>query len=149
MSNPKRFDDVHPPKDGNGKINPLMSNKEETTVKIKSIRTLMISLAAIGFFAGGASASRLTAGQLAEAGFDCFEAGPSNWTHCLNLQKFGKPAVRVLVFSEDGSEFLGTEQLLREDIYAGQPCPQDGLGSWDSEAVPGYFACHHFSTGHH
>lgn len=57
----------------------------------------------------------------------------------------------TLLLASGGSVQAGltAEQLLRTDLYAGQPCPQDGLGSWDSEAVPGYFACHHFSTGHH
>ncbi len=106
----------------------------------------MVSLVAIGLLASGNAAADLTADKLSRAGFDCFQAGPHNWTHCLNLQKFGKPAVRVLVFSTDGDVFLGTEQLLREDRYRGQPCPQDGLDMWDGEAVPGYFACHHFET---
>ena len=119
-------------------------------MKVRRITTLMVSLAVIGLFASGANAGGLTSNQLSEAGVDCFNAGPNDWIHCLSLQKFGKPAVPVLVFTEDGSEFLGTEQLLREDIYirGGPPCPQDGLESWDSESVPGYFACHHFETGH-
>ena len=121
-------------------------------MKVRRITTLMVSLAVIGLFASGANAGGLTSNQLSEAGFDCFNAGPitTNWIHCLNLQQFDKPAVRVLVFTEDGSEFLGTEQLLRKDIYdrGRPPCPQDGLGSWDSESVEGYFACHHFETGH-
>jgi len=118
-------------------------------MNVRRIMTLMVSLAAVSSFTGGANAGGLTADQLAQAGYLCFNAGPSNWTHCLLEKKLGGRVVPVKVFSEDGSEFLGTEQLLRADIYAGQPCPPDGLGLWDSEAVPGYFACHHFSTGHH
>lgn len=112
--------------------------------------TIMVSLATIGLFASGANAGGLTAEQLTRAGYTCFNAGPisTNWMHCLLERKFGQRVIPVKVFSEDGNEFLGTEQLLREDIYAGQPCPQDGLDQWDSLAVPGYFACHHFETGH-
>ena len=115
-------------------------------MKIRSVTMTMVSLVAIGLLASGNATAGLTAEQLSRAGFDCFPAGPNLWTHCLNLQKFGKPAVRVLVFSTEGDVFLGTEQLLRADRYRGQPCPQDGLDMWDSEAVSGYFACHHFET---
>ena len=68
-----------------------------------------------------------TASQMLDAGYICFPAGPANWTHCLNPRLLGNPAVSVKVFSVDGSEFLGTEQLMRYDIYSGQPCPQDDL----------------------
>jgi hypothetical protein len=90
-----------------------------------------------------------TADKLADLGYLCFNAGPSNWTHCLREDKFGHPAVPIKVFSEDGSEFKGTEQLLRYDVYHGQPCPQDDLDQWDFLVDPPYFACHEFYTGHH
>ena len=111
----------------------------------------MISLVAIGLFASSAGAGDLTAEQLSRAGFDCFNAGPSNWVHCTNFRQLGKPAVRVLVFSEDGGTFLGTEQLLRPDIYlrGSPPCPQDGADMWDFNEDVQYYACHHFDTGHH
>lgn len=118
-------------------------------MNVKNITTVIVSLAAIGLFASSAVAGGLTAEQLTRAGYDCFPAGPSNWMHCLLGRKLGQQVIPVKVFSVDGNEFLGTEHLLREDIYAGQPCPQDGLDSWDPLAVPGYFACHHFATGHH
>ena len=87
---------------------------------------------------------------LENAGYACFPAGPNLWIHCLLERKLGQRSIPVKVFSDDGSEFLGTEQLLREDIYRGQqPCPQDGLDIWDPLAVDGYLACHHFETGHH
>ena len=100
------------------------------------------SLAAAGF----------TADKMERAGYACFNAGPesTNWMHCLKPEHLGNPAVPVKVFSEDGSQFLGTEQLLHEDVYADKPCPQDGLFDWvPSEDLLGYFACHHFHTGHH
>ena len=87
-----------------------------------------------------------SAGQLEGAGFTCFNAGPFDFTHC--LKKFpaaegGPPTVQVKVFSEDGMEFLGTEILVRPDIYNGQPCPQDGGGDYDL-GPEGYRACHRF-----
>ena len=98
--------------------------------------------------ANNAAAGR-TADQLANAGHFCVNAGPSNWLHCLQLKHFGNPTVPVNVFSEDGLEFKGTELLLRPDIYAGQPCPQDGLQMWSYNPDLDYMACHHFHTGHH
>lgn len=106
-------------------------------------------LAATYMLSGSATAEGLTSSQLERAGYACFPAGPNSWIHCLLEKKLGKRSIPVKVFSADGSEFLGTEQLLRADNYGGQPCPQDGLEMWDPLAVPGYFACHHFDTGHH
>jgi hypothetical protein len=118
---------------------------------MKTISTMVLTaaFAAISIFPSGAHGSGLRADQLVSAGYDCFPAGPHGWVHCLLGRKLGQRVIPVKVFSVDGSDFLGTEQLLREDVYAGQPCPQDGLGQWDSQAVPGYYACHHFDTGHH
>ena len=110
--------------------------------------TLALFVAAT-LFGGAATARGLSSDQLVKAGYACFPAGPNDWIHCLLERKLGHRSIPVKVFSDDGSEFLGTEQLLRADVYAGQPCPQDGLDSWDPLAVPGYFACHHFDTGHH
>ncbi len=112
-------------------------------------RIAILLVSASAFFTGSAIAGGHKANQMDNAGFDCFNAGPSNWIHCLHLRKFGSPVVPVKVFSEDGEHYLGTELLLREDIYSGQPCPQDDLNLWDHDAVPGYYACHHFRTGHH
>lgn len=98
-----------------------------------------------------ALAGEHTADQLINAGFDCFNTGPSNWVHCMDLDKLinGMRSVPVKVFSEDGSEYLGTELLLHEDVYAGQPCPQDDLNVWGPVDGAPYMACHHFLTGHH
>lgn len=111
--------------------------------------TLTLSVSCLG--AGAAMAGGHTADQLERAGFVCFPAGPSNWIHCLHADKIENenPSVPVKVFSVDGSEFLGTELLLHEDIYAGQPCPQDDLNLWEPQPGIPYMACHHFLTGHH
>lgn len=89
------------------------------------------------------------AGQLEKAGWACMNAGPSNWLHCFAPGGGSQQTMQVKVFSEDGSEFMGTELLMHQDAYHGQPCPQDDLATY--EPVPGipYVACHHFETGHH
>lgn len=120
------------------------------TTHIKMINLLICTLVLL---AGSVLAGGHTAQQLERAGFDCPNLGPNDWMHCLDLDALlaGQAAVvPVKVFSEEGSEFLGTELLLREDIYFNslQPCPQDELDMWGDTGA-GYYACHHFSTGHH
>jgi hypothetical protein len=56
--------------------------------------------------------------------------------------------VVVKVFGVPGYPFLGTELLIRDDLYNNQPCPQDGLDKYEDlsgEGLP-YYACHHFDT---
>jgi hypothetical protein len=107
-------------------------------------------MAAIMLLASSGDAlAQHSAAQLERAGWFCDNDGPFNWVHCLRGN--GSDMVIVVkVFSEDGSEFLGTELLLHEDIYNGQPCPQDGGGPWFrlGDVIPDnpYFACHHFDT---
>jgi hypothetical protein len=51
------------------------------------------------------------------------------------------------------AEFLGTELLIRADLYAGQPCAQNGgeyelLPASESGLPVDYRACHHYATSH-
>jgi hypothetical protein len=47
-----------------------------------------------------------------------------------------------LVFDMDGN-FLGTQHLIRADLYRGEPCPQvEGL--YVFRASIGYYECLHF-----
>ncbi len=99
-----------------------------------------------------ASAAGQTSATLEMAGWSCNNAGPHNWVHCL------KPGVDptsesqiVKVFSENGDTFLGTELLIRADLYGGQPCATDGGGEYAllGAGAPfpiAYRACHLFDT---
>jgi len=145
----------NPPKNGDGtrtvesqRCGPRdLDHKKGKIMKISSVTTMIVSLAAIMLFASGANAGGLTSMQLERAGYFCFVAGPNDWIHCLLERKLGDRAVSVKVFSEDGMMLLGTEQLLREDVYlhGKPPCPQNGLDEWDFGGF--YYACHHFDTG--
>jgi hypothetical protein len=115
--------------------------------RIKKYASIFISLVFI-FTASAYAMAGANAEKLERAGFMCFPAGPSDWTHCWKVKDFSQPAIAVKVFSYDGMDFLGTELLIHEDHYSGQPCPQDG-GDWEHQVVIPYFACHHFYTGHH
>ncbi len=101
---------------------------------------LCISAAA----AGGHSAEQLT-----EAGWTCFPAGPNLWIHCFAPGGGSEKTIQVKVFGVTGEPFLGTELLIHQDVYAGQPCPQDRLATYEAVASTPYMACHHFETGHH
>lgn len=116
----------------------------------KTFKNMILLLSVLVIFtASGIVSADNTAAKQEKIGNFCFNAGPSNWTHCLNPGLLGNPALSLKVFSEDGSDFFGTEQLIRYDLYNGQPCPQDGLNEWDFLVEPPYYACHHFHTGHH
>ena len=96
---------------------------------------MMVAVATVG--AAGHNAS-----QLERAGWTCGIAGPHGWLHC-SKDKGGNPStIEVKVFNGAGDEFLGTELLIRDDLYNGQPCPQEGGGEYF--LLPfGYRACHH------
>jgi len=111
-------------------------------------------IVAAGTALGGGSGSTMAH---AEAnGWDC---APRDlilgYFHCAPP---GKPSVQDMingdtsaaslvlrVFNPDGS-FAGIERLLRADLYAEQPCAQNGSATW-GELPFGYFACHNFETG--
>ena len=114
-----------------------------------SLLLLLLTFSGVAYAGGGHTAS-----QLERAGWACEQAGPNLWVHCL---KPGfdptSPSLIVKVFSMDGSTFLGTELLLRDDLYHGQPCPQDNLEEYallpaapDGPFPVAYRACHHFDT---
>ncbi len=116
---------------------------------------LLLTFSAVAY-AGGHNADRHNADQLTKAGWTCFPAGPHDWVHCLKpgFDPTSEDASRIVkVFDVGGSPFLGTELLIRADLYHGQPCPQDNLDEFDLlPAAPvgpfpvAYRACHHFDT---
>ncbi|MEE8486355.1 MAG: hypothetical protein V3S38_07405 [Acidimicrobiia bacterium] len=113
------------------------------------VAALMLTMAP-AVLAGGSGSGGHTADQLADAGWNCFNAGPSNWTHCVPPANGsgGAKAITVKVFGVEGSPFLGTEILLSADVYNGQPCMTDGGEPYSYVPPFDAYACHHFDTGH-
>lgn len=54
------------------------------------------------------------------------------------------PDGSVRIGPPPGAEFVGTENLIRADLYAGQPCPQ-GTSGFVALPFGEYHWCHHYS----
>jgi hypothetical protein len=118
-----------------------------------------ILLIAASFASSETLARGSSPAQLARAGWTCINAGPDDFVHCFPPGAFKSDetlAVRVFETTDVDAEdahFLGTELLIRDDVYQGQPCPQNGE---EYELLPAsvtglqadYRACHHYSTSH-
>lgn len=124
--------------------------------RVATVIALAVLTGALVGVAHGAGGPGGTMAQAQAAGWDC---NPQflivGYYHCAPP---GKPSVADLiagtdvpsmvlrVFNPDGT-FAGTEHLVRADLYAGQPCPQDSLATWDFLPFSGgYYACHHFNA---
>ncbi len=113
-----------------------------------------------------ASAGGNSPGHLSEKGWNCFDPdGPGPLTvHCMPPGAGASSAsMSVKVYdtvdpTATDAGFLGTEILIRADLYHGQPCPQDGLEEYEGldlfpppfgDGAIDYYACHHYETDHH
>lgn len=118
---------------------------------ITAIAIVAAVLTGVALAAGGSGGNMA---QAQAAGWDCNpQVLIGGYYHCAPPDK---PSVADLIAGTDVSSivlrvfapngtFAGIELLLRADLYAGQPCPQDNLASWD--LLPfGYYACHRFDT---
>lgn len=117
--------------------------------------TLAVSLVFAGSAAVSANGNGNSPAKRVNAGWNCFDV-PGLGVHC---QPPGAGASSATLPTQvfEGSDptasdahFLGTELLIRADLYNGQPCPQEGLDEWVGLDLFGgpeidYFACHHYS----
>ncbi len=108
-----------------------------------SLSVVLLLLAVTPVFVGNTSA------QLESAGWTCGNAGPNNWVHCFPPGAFASSvSLSVKVYSQDGSTFLGTEILIKDGYYSGQPCIGEGGGEYtflpkEATGLPfDYWACH-------
>ncbi len=104
------------------------------------------------------SSSQATKAQAVAAGWDC---SPNitilGYFHCaapgspslldLITGAATPPTLHLNVYDGDTQLLAGTEQLIRADLFRGQPCPQEG-GSWSFLDFAGadYYGCHHFAA---
>ena len=114
---------------------------------LTATRRTSLVLAAVFAFAlattGAASATGPDMAKLEGAGWHC--ALIAGDYHCLNPAETppaSGPTATLLVFDYPSGAFLGTERLMRLDLWqrGTPPCPQDML-----LFLPfGYVACHHY-----
>jgi hypothetical protein len=116
----------------------------------RTIWALAAVAVALGIAATAASADGLTAAQLQAQGWACRIPPGETLLNCRSPGSEPLPAgpteVDFLVFDASGTTFLGTEHLIRSDLYAGQPCQGTPTGTYEFIPVgPGYYGCYHFS----
>ena len=100
--------------------------------------------------ATGAAAAGVTAQDLDARGWTCVPFPPADRTSCfapgVGRPVPGDPELRptraFLAFSLSTGEFLGTGHLVRQDLYAGQPCAP-GDDQYIFRALIGYYECLH------
>jgi hypothetical protein len=97
-----------------------------------------------------ATAGGPTVDQLTNAGWTCMSSPVVPRIVCSNggidfpavpADPNGRPAFSHIIFSLDET-FLGTAQLIRADLYRGQPCGRDG--TYFLVGLIGYYRCDHF-----
>lgn len=126
-----------------------MRGKGESMIRRVTATIGLCALLALGASSVGAAGRGPTVEQLLNAGWSCpFVAPePTPLLHCLapgvDLAA-APPYFNLLVFDATGA-FLGSEAVLRADLYHGQPCPQAISGEFHPTPF-GYFACHHFEA---
>jgi hypothetical protein len=103
------------------------------------------SLAAVP---AGVAAQGLDRTQLLDAGWSCVEFLPANRWSCFN-DGLGRPfpgnpdprpSYTFLAFDRTSGEFISTGHLIRQDLYAGQPCAPGGE-PYVLRAPIGYYEC--------
>lgn len=139
--------------DNSNPVRPTSVSAEQTAEASAAPATPQSS-ADVNFIAQ-ASASHLTPADLTSRGWTCFEPIP-NRIVCSNPQQglppFGnpppadRPATFTFLIFDDTNRFVGTEVLLRTDLYKGQRCESTD-GPYDFVPAIGYYECVH-TTGH-
>jgi len=100
---------------------------------------------------GVGSGHGLTSSQLEKAGWFCLPVGELG-VHCAPPGSLpfppSKSTVQLLYFNVEGTQFVGTETLIRKTAYHGQPCPTDPLEPGDEWVdltflgLPDWLGCH-------
>jgi hypothetical protein len=124
--------------------------------RLIAVLAALVVTAAVAGVARGAGGPGGGTAQVPE-GWDCAPIQLiGGYFHCAPP---GKPSIADLLggtvnvssmvlraFTPEGV-FAGIEVLIRQDLYASQPCPQDSLVVWDFLPFSaGYYACHRFDT---
>ena len=119
---------------------------------------LLAALAVLAVAGTASPASNASKAQAVAAGWDCspdmtiggyFHCAPPGKPSLLDVVTgtASPPSLALRVYDGETELLAGTEQLIRADLFAGQPCPQEG-GGWAFLDLAGadYYACHHFAA---
>ncbi|HZD17371.1 MAG TPA: hypothetical protein VE669_04440 [Actinomycetota bacterium] len=118
------------------------------TILLLAAGTLMVPVAA------SAAAGGLSPAQLNDHGWTCFNVEGLG-VHCappgLEFPPTS-PSVQLLYFfnttdpTSEAPDLTGTETLIRDDVFSGQPCPTESGGEYhflgDLGGGAEYWACH-------
>ena len=117
---------------------------------------LALLTAAVAFPAIQGAAEGSSPGQLEDAGWTCIVPVPGDNIHCAppgGLDRVVAHEAELMtfkVFDAGDESYIGTEQIIREDLFHGQPCPTDPPSRQytDLEPILGlrYFACHRYDS---
>ena len=122
-----------------------------TMRRVMIIGVLLSALSAVA--SPAASAGGVNPAQLASAGWDCIVvlgavhcAPPGGLARVLSGEA---ETMSFLVFQTTDGEFLGTELIVRADLFGGQPCPTDPPGQYTHLLLLlglDYYACHRYDS---
>jgi hypothetical protein len=125
------------------------------TIPLVVAAVLALSLATVG--QSGAQSGGLSPSQLNEHGWTCFDVDPEGpialGVHCSPPGQPWpptKPRQQLLYFfnttdpESTEPDFTGTESLVRDSHFHGQPCPTEGGEYTDLTflGLPDYWGCH-------
>jgi hypothetical protein len=105
--------------------------------------------------ASAASSTGVSPAQL-EPGWTCFVPLPGDNIHCAPPGGLARvvdataETMTFLVFRASNGEFIGTEHIVRADLFNGQPCPTDPPSRQYTHLLPllglDYYACHRYDS---
>jgi len=122
------------------------------------MRRIMIIAALLGAVlavaTAAASAEGVSAAQLEDAGWDCpFVLGAVHCARPGGLARVGSgeaETMSFLVFRASDGAFVGTELIVRADVFNGQPCPTDPPSGQYTHLLSliglDYWACHRYDS---
>ena len=124
---------------------------------MKTRRSMIVGLVAATAAAGllaalttSARAGGVTMQQLVAHGWTCVPFLPANRNSCFGPgtgrpfpgNPDPRPTYNFVAFDQTSGEFLYTGHLIRQDLYAGQPCAPGG-DLYVFRALIGYYECVH------
>jgi hypothetical protein len=124
------------------------------------MRRIMIIVALLGAVTTvaipAASAQGVSPAELEKANWTCIIPLPGDNIHCAppggleRVVSAEAETMTFLVFRTGDETFLGTEFIIRADLFKGQPCPTDPPSGQYTHLLPllglDYWACHRYDS---